>query len=522
MRERAARKLKELREIGRETSEYWLVRFLFLRILGLCYIAAYLSLLLQLRPLLGSKGLTPVSSFLARASSSFSGPLDAFWSIPTLFWFNSSDAFLMSAALLGALLSVLLLLGYANAPSLGVNWLIYLSFVNVGQVWYGYGWESQLVETGFLAIFLAPLLDPRPLNGDSPPPRPVFWLLQWLTIRVNIGSGLIKLRGSTCWESLTCLDRFFETQPIPNPVSRWMHFLPSVIHRAATFLTHAVQLLAPLSIIGSWAERSWSERGRRIRIAGGVSMLAFQLALIATGNLSFLNWLTVAATVSFLDDRFLERFVPARVVDKARRARCNSEKLSRGREAASWLLVAAVAVLSVPVVLNLFGGSQMMNASFNQFKVVNTYGAFGSVRPGRTELVVQGLSSEGEWRTYDFRHKPDSVDDPLTFIAPYQPRMAWQMWFASMSAPAREPWLMHWVWKELEGDPAASALTRKDPVEGDPRAVRVLRYDYSYTKPWRKGPTWESSDRELWLPPVNRSTPDFRRYVTSRFPSATP
>lgn len=516
MKQRLRQKLGDVRRLARDTSDYWLVRFLFLRLLGVSYVAGYLSLVFQLKPLLGSNGLTPVNDYLSVLGGQFEGPLSAFWQLPTVFWLNSSDTFLMSAALLGLLLSLALLFGYANAPSMLVNWLIYLSFVNVGQVWYGYGWESQLVETGFIAVFLVPLLDPRPFNKDAPPPRPVFWLLQWLTVRISLGSGLIKLRGSTCWDTLTCLDRFFKTQPIPNPVSPWLHHLPGPVHRLGTLATHLVQLLAPLSIIGSWADSSWRELGRKIRLAGGISMILFQVFLILTGNLSFLNWLTLAATVSFLDDRFLSRFMPGFIVERAEKARENSGKLGKRREIVSWLLVAAVAVMSIPVVLNLFGTSQAMNASFNQFHVVNTYGAFGSVRLERTELVVQGLSEDDTWQTYDFRHKPDHTKDPLTVIAPYQPRFAWQMWFASMSTPSRQPWLMHWIWKELEGDPMAAKLVKDDPIDGDPRAIRILRFEYLMEEPWREE-TWSRREREVWLPPVNRSTPDLRSYISRRY-----
>src|SRR5207249_5149288 len=137
----------------------------------------------------------------------------------SLFWLDASDWLLLRLAWLGVALSAPLLLGFANAILLAVLWALYMSFVHVGQVWYGYGWEIQLLETGFLSIFLCPLIDPRPFP-KSRPPILVFWLFRWLGFRIMVGAGLIKLRGDDCWRDLTCMYYHYETQPIPNPISR--------------------------------------------------------------------------------------------------------------------------------------------------------------------------------------------------------------------------------------------------------------------------------------------------------------
>lgn len=494
--------------------DYWLVRFLFLRVLGFTYLAAFLSLLLQLEPLLGSSGLTPVEDFLSVQGVSVAA---GFARLPTVFWLNSSDTFMLMLASLGLLISLALLLGYANVPMLSLNWFIYLSFVNVGQVWYGYGWETQLLETGFLAIFLVPLVNPRPFPEDSPPDPLVIWLLRWLAFRVHLGSGLIKLRGSECWRSLTCLDRYFMTQPIPNPASPYIHYLPSPIHRAGVLFTHFVQLVVPFSVLGSLMR---DRKGWLLRNAGGVLLLSLQAVLIATGNLSFLNWVTAAAVISYFDDEFLSRFLPRVIVERAEAARQASGKVSDRRHAVNWLLVALVVVLSVPVVFNLLSSSQAMNASFNSLHLVNTYGAFGSVRPERVELVVEGTRDSSPpltgWKEYDFRYKPDQVDDPLPVVAPYQPRIAWQMWFASMSRPGNEPWLMHLVWKLLHGDPAAEKLVKEKPFRQPPRHIRIRAYRFEYA-PLASRNTWERTYLGEWMPPVSRNSSRLQAYVKRRW-----
>ena len=141
---------------------------------------------------------------------------------------------------------------------MAVLWALYMSFVHVGQDWYGFGWEIQLLETGFLAIFLCPPLDPRPFPR-RPPPREIIWLLRWLIFRIMLGAGLIKLRGDPCWRQLTCLFYHYETQPIPNPLSRTLHFMPAWFHRAGVLFNHLTELVAPWFVFGP----------RRARLAAG-------------------------------------------------------------------------------------------------------------------------------------------------------------------------------------------------------------------------------------------------------------
>ena len=199
-------------------TSYWLTRFVILRLLGLVYLVAFWSLANQVLPLIGSHGLLPAASFLTRLETHFGSRLDAFGRVPSVFWLGVGDATLTIGAWVGVALSLLVVLGFADAIVMAVLWALYLSFVHIGQDWYGYGWEIQLAETGFLAIFLCPLLDPRPFPR-RPPPTPVVWLFRWLIFRIMVGAGLIKLRGDPCWRDLTCLYYHYETQPLPNPLS---------------------------------------------------------------------------------------------------------------------------------------------------------------------------------------------------------------------------------------------------------------------------------------------------------------
>ena len=495
------------------TSDYWLTRFVLLRLLGFVYLFAFISLATQVIPLIGENGLLPADNFIERVGSSFETEGQAFVRLPTLFWFFLSDGLLLFLSWFGVLLSVVVLIGFANVPILFLLWLIYLSFVNVAQLWLSYGWEMQLLETGFLAMLMVPLLDPRPFP-KFPPPVPVIWLMRWLAFRIHIGAGLIKLRGDECWRNLTCLIYHYETQPIPNPLSPWFHFLPSFIHKIGTLFNHGVELIVPFFIFVPW---------RRVRHAAGILSIGLQLVLVLSGNLSFINWITIVPFLAAFDDSFWSKILPRFIVRRADRAREDAQKKSRKESAhyvPSLIFGVIVALLSIPVVLNLFSSNQRMNTSFNQFHFVNTYGAFGAIGKERYELVIQGtndevVTEETQWKEYEFKAKPTDLNRSLPIIAPYQPRIDWQIWFAAMSTPDREPWLIHFVWKLLHNDPLVLKLIGRNPFSDEPpKYIRIEFYKYSFAHPLDKsGAVWKREYIGSWLPPLSRDTPELQQFI---------
>lgn len=225
-------------------GSYWLTRFVILRLLGAVYAVAFFAAARQLVPLVGEEGLTPLGAFLERVRNEFGSTFAAFAALPSIFWFGHSDLALVSVAWSGVALSCIVVAGYSNGIVMTILWALYLSIVHTGQEWYGYGWEIQLTETGFLAIFLCPLLDGRPFPRFAPP-QALIWLFRWLIFRIMFGAGLIKLRGDPVWRDFTALNYHFETQPIPNPLSRWFHFLPRAMLKAGVLFNHMAELLAP-------------------------------------------------------------------------------------------------------------------------------------------------------------------------------------------------------------------------------------------------------------------------------------
>lgn len=484
---------------------YTLLRFALLRLLGAVYLAAFYSLAIQVLPLLGEHGLQPASLFVARIAER-SSRWQGFLTLPSLFFAGISDTLLLDLSYLGVALSLLVLCGYANALILFVLWALYLSFVHIGQIFYGYGWEILLCEAGFLAIFLCPLLDGRPFPRRAVP-RPVIWLFRWLALRIMLGAGLIKLRGDVCWRDLTCLDYHFETQPIPNPLSAWFHFLPGFMHKLGVVGNHLCELVMPLFVFGP----------RKLRIIAGLSMIAFQLVLIASGNLSFLNWLTIVPLLACLDDKFLQRRLPRRLVRAAANADAHAVP-SRATPFVVWTLFGLVCLLSISPTVNLFSPQQRMNGSFDPFNLVNTYGAFGSVGRERDEIILEGTSdatpdASARWIAYEFPCKPGDVTRRPCLMSPLQYRLDWQIWFAAMSDLASEPWLVHLVYKLLHNDKGALKLLANNPFpDAPPRYIRAELYRYKLT-PRRERAYWRRERLGAYMPPLAADDERLRSYL---------
>lgn len=486
-----------------------LTRFLVLRLLGLVYLMAFLTWVLDGPALVGAHGLLPTGPVFEQVASNAGSRAAAFWEAPSLFWLlGSGDAVLFGAGWVGVALSAAVLLGYANVPLLAGLWALQVSIADAGQVFYGFGWELQLAETGFLCIFLVPLLDGRPFPSLTPSPI-VVWLLRWLIVRVMWGAGLIKLRGDACWRDLTCLDTYFATQPVPNPLTPFFHAWPDWMHRAGVLYNHVAELLAPVLIFCP----------RRARLVGAGLMAALQVSLILSGNLSFLNWLTLIPILACADDGVWRRVLPARLVARAEPAEdAAGTGPSRPRQVATVGLAVLVGVLSVPVVVNLASSKQAMNTSFTRLPLVNTYGAFGSVNRERNELSFEGttdqvLTAETRWTAYEWKCKPGDPARAPCWMSPYHRRLDWLVWFAAMSDPDRHPWAVHLVWKLLEGDRGALGLLAGDPFGGrPPRHVRVDLYRYSLNPPFARG--WWTRERVgTWLPPLSRDDEGLRRYL---------
>lgn len=490
----------------RTSYSFWLIRAALLRGIGLIYAVAFLILVRQGQALLGRNGILPAARFLDLVAEHTGSRGAGFWELPSLFWISASDACLRGGAWLGFLAGLAMLAGFGNAPLAAVLWTLYLSFTHVGQIFYGYGWDSLLCETGFLAIFLAPSWRPREFDARSPPPLLVIILFRWLAFRIMFGAGLIKLRGDACWTDLTCLAHHYETQPNPGPLSPYFHAAPLWFHKLGTAFNHLVEVLAPFGVFGP----------RRVRAVAGALIVAFQSILIASGNLSFLNWLTLIIGLACFDDQLFLRALPRRFRDRlqARLLTVADAAPSRRRQVVSVALAIVIAVLSLNPVVNLLSPRQAMNASFEPFNLVNTYGAFGSVSRERYEVVIEGTSAatldeHTRWLEYELPCKPGAVDRAPCWVTPYHYRLDWQLWFVPLSPDHQRRWFLSLTNQLLHGDAALLALFARNPFPARPPHFIRARFFRYQLAPLGSHDTWQRSPAGQYLPPTSLDDPEF-------------
>lgn len=455
--------------------DYQIARLLIERGLAALYVIGFLVAWRQFPALCGDRGLDPAPRFLAA--------VPRFLDAPTVFrWIGYSDVKLRALAALGIAVSLALLLGLPQSSRLPVElglaltmgawfllWVLYQSIVNIGGSFYSFGWETLLLEAGFLAIFLG--------NDAIAPPLLVLFAYRWLAFRVEFGAGLIKLRGDRCWRELTCMDFHHETQPMPNPLSWFFHRLPRPLHRVETIGNFVAQLILPFGLL----------LPQPFATVAAVLMILSQLYLVVSGNYAWLNWVTIIVMTAAIADPVVQAFLPILATVPA----------ASLAPTPIWFiafvlgLTLLVVVLSRNPVRNLLSPRQAMNASFDPFRLVNTYGAFGSVSRVRDEIIVEGTDAESlepntTWREYEFKGKPGDVRRMPPQVAPYHLRLDWLMWFLPLNSRYGEQWFVPFLLRLLEGDRPTLALLRGNPFpDRPPRFVRALVYRYRFTT-WRE------------------------------------
>jgi lipase maturation factor len=439
-------------------------RLVIERGLAAIYLIAFLVALDQFPALLGERGLLPVPRFLAGRT---------FREAPSLFHLGYSDRRLIAVGATGAMIATLVLVGLLDRAPLPVTmaawfvlWVLYQSIVNVGQTFYAFGWETLLLEAGFLAIFLG--------NGEIAPPWSTLVLFRWLAFRVEFGAGLIKLRGDRCWRDLTCMDWHHETQPLPNPLSWFFHRLPRAFHRIEVVGNFVAQLVLPFGLF----------LPQPVASVAAILMIGTQLYLVVSGNYAWLNWLTIVAAAAAIADVVVPRPV--------------LEVLGLGIPAGAyastpvWFTIASLGLVVLVVILswfpvrNLLSPSQAMNASFDPFHLVNTYGAFGTVGRTRDEVIIEGHAGdpadEDGWREYGFRAKPGDVRRLSPQVAPYHHRLDWLMWFIPLSPFYAQGWFGPFLERLLRGDRAILRLLGRNPFPAEPPVwIRASYFRYRYT-----------------------------------------
>jgi predicted DCC family thiol-disulfide oxidoreductase YuxK len=494
-----------------ERSADLLPRWVFLRGLGIIYLIAFVSYWVQVNGLIGAHGITPAADLMAQARRALEGSgvsLDRFRMFPTFCWFSASDPSLHFQCALGTALAVMLIVGVAPTLSLVGLWMLYLSLITVGDIFYGYQWDNLLLEVGLLAIFLAPLRWLPRAAREKPPSRVAVWLLRLLLFKLMFLSGVVKLTsGDTLWRNLTALSRHYETQPLPNAFAWQMHQMPLAFQKGSCVLMFAIELVAPFLLLAP----------RRLRMAGGISIAALQIFILLTGNYTFFNWLTIVLCVLSLDDFTWAAIVPRKLSQfYANRSTvlAANQKLFRLGNLPVALIALVFGSISLMEIVAAFGALPFWSRSVvamyrwvSPLRSINSYGLFAVMTPDRPEIIVEGSNDGSEWKEYLFRYKPGPLNRRPPFVAPHQPRLDWQMWFAALSDVRENGWFVNFCARLLQGSPEVIALLEENPFPtGPPKFIRARLYDYQFTtreERRRTGNWWKRELKREYLPAIS-------------------
>ncbi|HEV2017859.1 MAG TPA: lipase maturation factor family protein [Gemmatimonadaceae bacterium] len=472
-------------------------RWLFLRALGLIFFSAFYALAFQMHGLIGEWGILPAGLSLDRISTAF-GPLARVWFAPTLLWINSNDSALTLIAAAGLIASVLLVLNVWPKLTVALCTVLFLSCIATLQDFSSYQSDGMLLEAGFLSIFFAPRGVRPGLGATDPPSRFSLFMLRWEWFRIYFESGLVKLlSGDHHWRNFTAMDDYYQNAPLPSWMGWYVQQLPHWYHAGTVVIILVVELVLVWAVF----------LPRRFRVACFLFVTALQIGIIATANYGFLNYVVLALGVLLLDDRALTQ-VGFPCVSSVPPANTSRSRICRRAETA----VLGLAFYTT-IVAFLFGSSDSILALpsrlLQPFRIANAYGLFAIMTPARYEIEFQGSNDGKTWVAYPFRYKPQDPMERPGFDGPYQPRLDWNLWFASLAPWGSSPWVVLTEERLLEGSPSVLALFRADPFHGkQPSMVRTVLWQYSFTDletKRRTGAWWRRQELGPFSPGVTRA-----------------
>ena len=478
-----------------ERATSYFSSWLFLRGLGCIYLIAFLSLWVQIHGLIGSNGISPAEQYLEAVRQQIG--TEGYYLVPTLFWLNPSDIFLHFLCAGGVLLSLVLIVGFFPTFTLAGLWVFYLSLVTVGQAFLSFQWDVLLLEAGFLAIFFAPLQLRETFTRASQPSTAFLWLLRWLLFRLIFASGFVKLASDEVWRNLTALNFHYETQPLPTSLGWYAHQFPEWFQKVSVIGMFAAELVVPFLIFAP----------RRLRTAGCIGLVGLQVLIILTGNYCFFNLLTIALCLLLIDDVTWKGLLTKRFMPTIRFIEQPPRRYKR-------ICIAIVATLLLLLSGIRFTGQLFRDARFPDvawiapFRSVNTYGLFADMTESRPEIIVEGSNDRIIWETYQFRWKPGDLTVAPKWVAPHQPRLDWQMWFAALQGSyQRTPWFLNFMGALLQGKPKVLQLLADNPFpDTPPRYIRATLYDYRFTDLATKrseGTWWHREWKSMYCPAIS-------------------
>jgi lipase maturation factor 1 len=464
--------------IPRDQGPFELTETLFLRLLGLIYFAAFGSLWPQIVGLVGAHGIVPIAQVMATMRGQAGARI--FLSVPTLFRLNGSDAALVWCCVAGCIAAGSLVLGVFPRSSAGVCFILYLSLVSAGQPFTAFQWDALLLESGFLALFAGT--------------RYVAWAYRFLLFRLMFESGLVKLlSGDPNWRNLHAMRFHFRTQPLPNPLAYYVYRAPTWMLDSMTAATLGIELVAPFLLFGP----------RLVRHIGAGLLMVMQVLILLTGNYAFFNFLALALCLWAFDDR---TFAP---LGRILRRRVRPVRAQILEPALNTLLIALIAIGAIQLIGMFAPGFERPFSKplslIAPFQIVNTYGLFAVMTATRPEIVIEGSNDQVNWKEYSFRYKPGELHRELPLVAPHQPRLDWQMWFAALGDYQENEWVGGLLYRLMQGEATVIGFMNPPPFPKPPHYMRALLYDYSFTTPdqrARTGAVWQRRLLKTWFGPV--------------------
>ncbi|PZM81578.1 MAG: lipase maturation factor family protein [Candidatus Melainabacteria bacterium] len=500
----------QVENIAKKAESYALCRFMVVRGVALVYLIAFLSLFLQIDGLFSQKGILPIAQSMDQMVRSYPPGGFQFNDLPTIFLISSSDSFLKGACIAGMIAALTAALGLLSGLMLLVCWALYISFLSTGADFMSFQWDILLLEAGMLAALWAPWAMASPplqntKGADGPPSLILLWLLRWLLFRLMFMSGMCKLMsGDEAWSSLTALAYHYETQPLPTPLAWFCNLLPLWFQQLSCLLMFGIEIFCPFLISGNKLSR---------RIAFG-ALAGLQVLILLSGNYTFFNLLSIILCFTLIEDSLWRRIFPGSL----RTSLENAASITNTK----WQLAQRIMVLPMVAILGLANlcllvvhttGGEALPASLREFvgsvrplHLVNSYGLFAVMTQKRIEIVLEGSNDGKEWVAYEFPFKPGDLHRPPPIVAPMQPRLDWQMWFAALGTVEQNPWFTSFVQKILEGDKAVTALLSKNPFpDKPPRFLRAQSYEYHFTdvqELMSKGTWWKRTYVGEYMPVV--------------------
>lgn len=456
-------------------APYYVVSWLFLRLLAIIYFSAFASMAVQIEGLIGSNGILPIATRLEAIQGVITGH-EKFWLFPTLFWFYASDPALKFVCFTGMAAAVLVLFNVVTRSALLLCFMLYLSLVYGGQDFMTFQWDFFLLETGVLAIFL--------VSGS----HIIVFLYHWLLARFMFMSGLVKLASDDpTWANLSALSYHYETQPLPSPLAWYVHHLPDGFHRICVGGVFFIELIVPflMFIPGS------------PRLFAAWATIGLQSIIILTGNYNFFNLLAILLCLFLFDDRNIAKLLPERFIAFIQAGKTfptQSATVSAGIFASLILITCGSFIWVQNSGRQLIEPLTTLVRTASTFSLVNYYGPFATMTTKRLEIVVEGSNDGKSWRTYAFKYKPGVLTKSLGWNIPHQPRLDWQMWFAVLRPPQKNSWVVQFLYKLKEGSPTVLGLLTKNPFPAyPPDYIRASLYRYTFASPELR-----ASTRQIW------------------------